>query len=53
MSPCVVRTAATRPLEISKPVTSTLPKNDAPFRSASRAIASAGLVAFVWMSEGT
>ena len=53
MSPWVVWTAVTRPPEILKPVTSTLPKNDAPFRSASLAIASAGLVAFVWISEGT
>ena len=54
MSPWVVWTAAIRPLEISKPVTSTLPKNSrAVSLGLSRAIASAGLVAFVWMSEGT
>ena len=53
MSPCVVWTAVIRPLSIPKPVTVTPPWNAAPLRAASRAIASAGRVAFVWMSEGT
>ena len=52
MSPCVVRTAVMRPFSIPKPVTLTLAWKVAPLRSASRAMASAGLVALVWMSDG-
>ena len=53
MSPWLVRTAVMRPFSMPKPVTLTLAWKDAPLRSASRAMASAGLVALMWMSDGT
>ena len=53
ISPREVCTPAIRPRSTLKPVTLTWPWKDAPFLSASRAIASAGRVACVWMSDGT